>query len=83
MILARSFERVVAAFHICLESGLLSRGEIVSHSEKSYWNGGRHTELRVSRVRCGRHPEDRYPSPVEVVRKLGGQWPDREVAADV
>jgi DNA invertase Pin-like site-specific DNA recombinase len=45
-----------------------------------HWNGGRHTELRVSRVRCGGYPKDRHPSPVEVVRKLGGQWPDREVA---
>ena len=45
-----------------------------------HWNGGRHTELRVSRVRSGRYPADRRPSPVEVIRKLGGQWPDREVA---
>jgi hypothetical protein len=41
---------------------------------------GRHTELRVSRVRSGRYPEDRRPSSVDVIRKLGGQWPDREVA---
>jgi hypothetical protein len=34
-----------------------------------HWNGGRHAELRVSRVRCGRYPEDRYPSPVEVDRR--------------
>jgi DNA invertase Pin-like site-specific DNA recombinase len=45
-----------------------------------HWNGGRHTELRVPRVRTGRYPADRQPSPVEVIRKLGGQWPDREVA---
>lgn len=45
-----------------------------------HWNGGRHTELRISRVRCGGYPEDRRPAPVEVIRKLGGQWPDREVA---
>jgi DNA invertase Pin-like site-specific DNA recombinase len=45
-----------------------------------HWNGGRHTELRVSRVRCGRYPADRHPSPVEVIRKLGGQWPDRDLA---
>ena len=29
---------------------------------------------------CGRYPEGRQISPVEAVRKLGGQWPDREVA---
>lgn len=45
-----------------------------------HWLGGRHTEIRVSRVRAGRYPEDRHPSPVEVIRKLGGQWPDRELA---
>ena len=45
-----------------------------------HWTGGRHTKLRVSRVRCGRYPADRQTSPVEVIRKLGGQWPDREVA---
>jgi DNA invertase Pin-like site-specific DNA recombinase len=45
-----------------------------------HWNGGRHTELRVSRVRTGRYPADCHPGPVEVIRKLGGQWPDREVA---
>ena len=45
-----------------------------------HWTGGRHTELRITRVRCGRYPEDRHPSPVEVIRNLGGQWPDRELA---
>lgn len=45
-----------------------------------HWNGGRHTEVRVARVRSGRYREDRHPSPVEVIRKLGGQWPDRELA---
>jgi DNA invertase Pin-like site-specific DNA recombinase len=45
-----------------------------------HWSGGRHTELRVARVRTGRYPEDRHPSPVEVIRKLGGRWPDRELA---
>ena len=41
---------------------------------------GRHTELRVSRVRCRRYAQNRHPSLVEVIRKLDGQWPDREVA---
>ncbi|HEY5892525.1 MAG TPA: helix-turn-helix domain-containing protein [Chthoniobacterales bacterium] len=45
-----------------------------------HWKGGRHTEIRVSRVRTGRYPDDQHPSPVEVIRKLGGQWPDRELA---
>ena len=45
-----------------------------------HWNGGRHTEVRVARVRTGRYPQDRHPSPVEVIRKLGGQWSDRDLA---
>jgi DNA invertase Pin-like site-specific DNA recombinase len=45
-----------------------------------HWNGGRHTEIRVARIRNGRYPDDRHPSPVEVIRKLGGQWPDRDLA---
>ena len=32
------------------------------------------TELRVLRVRTGRYPSNRNPSPVEAVQKLGGHW---------
>jgi hypothetical protein len=45
-----------------------------------HWTGGRHTELQVARVKTGRYPEDRSPSAVEVVRKMGGQFPDRQLA---
>jgi hypothetical protein len=45
-----------------------------------HWHGGRHTELRVARVRTGRYPADRRPNPVEVIRKIGGHWPDYQVA---
>jgi hypothetical protein len=45
-----------------------------------HWTGGRHTEIRVARVRTGRYPDNQHPSPVEVIRKLGGRWPDRELA---
>lgn len=45
-----------------------------------HWIGGRHTEIRVARRRTGRYPENRSPSAVEVIRKLGGQWPDRDLA---
>jgi hypothetical protein len=45
-----------------------------------HWVGGRHTEVRVSRVKTGRYPADRQPSPVAAMRKLGGHWPDRELA---
>ena len=45
-----------------------------------HWTGGRHTETRVDKVRTGRYPDERYPSSVEVMRTLGGHWPDRELA---
>jgi hypothetical protein len=45
-----------------------------------HWTGGRHTEIRVARTRSGRYPEDRHPSAVDAIRKLGGHWPDRELA---
>lgn len=45
-----------------------------------HWSGGRHTEVRVARRREGGYPEGQHPSPIEVIRKLGGQWPDRELA---
>jgi DNA invertase Pin-like site-specific DNA recombinase len=45
-----------------------------------HWIGGRHTEIRVARRKTGRYPADRRPSAVEVMRKLGGRWPDRELA---
>lgn len=45
-----------------------------------HWVGGRHTELRVARVRTGRYSDERKPSAVEVMQKLGGRWSDRELA---
>ncbi|HEY0778685.1 MAG TPA: recombinase zinc beta ribbon domain-containing protein [Gemmatirosa sp.] len=45
-----------------------------------HWQGGRHTEVRVARVRTGRYPADRRPNAVDVLRRLGGQWPDRQLA---
>lgn len=45
-----------------------------------HWTGGRHSQIRVARVRKGRHLTDRRPNAVDVIRKLGGKWPDRELA---
>jgi len=60
--------------------------EVVIDSEATqivlviHWTGGSHTEVRIARVRTGRYPDDRYQSPVEVMRTIGGHWPDRELA---
>lgn len=48
-----------------------------------HWNGGRHPELRLARVRTGRYPADRHPSPVGAIRKRGGHWPVRARAVTV
>jgi DNA invertase Pin-like site-specific DNA recombinase len=67
--------------HILIQEVVLDLDEASNEAVVTvHWVGGRHTELRVARVRTGRYPDDRYPSPVEVIRKLGGQWPDRELA---
>jgi hypothetical protein len=76
---ARTKQRIT---HILIQEVILDRDEATNEAiVVIHWNGGRHTELRVSRVRTGRYPADRNPSPVEAVQKLGGHWPDREVAA--
>jgi DNA invertase Pin-like site-specific DNA recombinase len=48
-----------------------------------HWTGGRHTEVRVPRVKTGRYPSDIAPTAVEVIRKLAGHWPDRELAVSL
>ncbi|MGV0817506.1 recombinase family protein [Martelella sp. AMO21009] len=48
-----------------------------------HWTGGRHTEVRVTRVKTGRYPAELAPSAVEALRKLGGHWPDRELAVSL
>jgi len=48
-----------------------------------HWTGGRHTEVRVARVKTGRGPTDVAPSAVEALRKLAGHWPDRELAVSL
>ena len=45
-----------------------------------HWIGGRHTEVRMARRKTGRYPADRRPAANEVLHKLGGHWPDRELA---
>jgi DNA invertase Pin-like site-specific DNA recombinase len=48
-----------------------------------HWTGGRHTEVRVPRVKTGRYPSDIAPSAVDALRKLAGHWPDRELAVSL
>lgn len=48
-----------------------------------HWTGGRHTEVRVARVKTGRYPSDQAPAAVDAIRKLAGHWPDRELAVSL
>jgi hypothetical protein len=48
-----------------------------------HWTGSRHTEVRVPRVKTGRYPSDMAPSAVDALRKLGGHWPDRQLAVSL
>jgi hypothetical protein len=48
-----------------------------------HWRGGRHTEVRVARVKTGRYPSDMAPTAVDALRKLAGHWPDRELAVSL
>jgi hypothetical protein len=48
-----------------------------------HWTGGRHTEVRVPRVKTGRYPSDTAPSAVDALRKLAGHWPDRQLAVSL
>jgi hypothetical protein len=75
---ARTKQRIT---HLLIREVVLDRDDATNEALVTiHWNGGCHTELRVSRVRTGRYPADRRPSPVEAIRKLGGQLPDRELA---
>jgi len=42
--------------------------------------GGRHSEVRVPRVKAQRPRAPSPPSPVEVIRRLAPEWPDRQIA---
>lgn len=48
-----------------------------------HWTGGRHSELRVPRVKTGRYPADMAPTAADALHKLAGHWPDRELAVSL
>lgn len=46
-----------------------------------HWHGGRHSQIRVQRPRPGEHSGATSVDAVEVVRRMAGTWPDKEIAA--
>jgi len=44
-----------------------------------HWVGGRHTQLRLARASTRPTPAQR-PTAVDAIQKIGGRWPDRDIA---
>jgi len=65
---------------------ILIREVVVDNGEDEssvtiHWNGGRHTELTIARTHARRTQQSNTgPGAAEVLRKLAGQWPDRDLA---
>jgi DNA invertase Pin-like site-specific DNA recombinase len=75
---ARTKQRLT---HVLIREVIVGLDEAANESVLVvHWTGGRHTELRVARVRTGRYPADSVPNAVEVMRRLGGHWSDRDLA---
>jgi hypothetical protein len=45
-----------------------------------HWAGGRHTELRIAKNKSGHTSRWTDPDAVKVIRRMAGQWSDRDVA---
>jgi Recombinase/Recombinase zinc beta ribbon domain len=74
----RTKQRII---HILIREVVLDRDVATNQAIVTiHWNGGRHTELRVSRGHTGRYTAGHQPSAVEAIRKLGDQLPDRKLA---
>jgi hypothetical protein len=48
-----------------------------------HWTGGRHTEVRVPRVKTGRYPVNRIPAAVDALQQLADHLPDKEIAVSL
>jgi hypothetical protein len=46
-----------------------------------HWVGGRHTEVRTSKVKAGQHRQCTGSDAIDVVRRMAGRWPDEQIAA--
>jgi DNA invertase Pin-like site-specific DNA recombinase len=46
-----------------------------------HWAGGRHTEMRVPKVKSGEHGRRTASDAAEIVRRMAARWPDDQIAA--
>ncbi len=74
----RTKQRLV---HILIREVVVGRDEVNRETVLTiHWQGGVHTELRLARMPAQSDLANRAPSAVDVLRKLGGHWPDSTVA---
>ena len=45
-----------------------------------HWIGGRHSELRVAKLKAGQHSRCTKTEAVDIVRQMSGRYPDEEIA---
>ena len=70
--------------HILVQEIICSLDDVTNEAVLLiHWTGGRHTEVRVPRVKTGRYPSDMAPSAVDALQKLAGHWPDRQLAVSL
>jgi hypothetical protein len=46
-----------------------------------HWTGGRHSELRVSKNKTGKHSRCTSLEAIEIIRQMAGKFPDDQIAA--
>lgn len=74
----RTRQRLV---HILIREVVVGRDDVTRETVLTiHWQGGVHTELRLARMRAQSERAEAAPSAVDVVRKLGGHWPDSSIA---
>ena len=74
----RTKQRLV---HILIREVVVDRDDTTNENVVTiHWQGGVHTELRLARGRRGGYSDGHSPNALDVVRTLGGKWPDPTVA---
>jgi DNA invertase Pin-like site-specific DNA recombinase len=74
----RTKQRLV---HILIREVVVGRDDVKRETVLTiHWQGGVHTEVRLARMPAQPERDENAPSAVDVVRQLGGHWPDRTIA---
>jgi len=74
----RTKQRLV---HILIREVVVGRDDVKRETVLTiHWQGGVHTELRLARMPAQPERNENAPSAVDIVRQLGGHWPDSTIA---